>query len=80
MLINRSMVSAVARQPRLWPVAARAFASLVPVRWWSRPPFLPVPDRDWLRFRLETAYGGDGTPPASAGDDLATWLHWLKAR
>jgi hypothetical protein len=31
-----------------------------------------------MHFRLETAYGGDGTPAASAGDELTTWLNWLK--
>jgi hypothetical protein len=76
--ISRPMVTAVVKQPRLWPTAIRAYLSLVPDRWWSRRPFLPVPDSDWMRFRLETAYGGDGTAPSSAGEELTTWLNWLK--
>ena len=28
--------------------------------WWRRPPFLPLPAPDYLRFRMETAYGGAG--------------------
>ncbi len=78
MLINRSMMSAVASQPRLWLTAIKAYRSLVPRHWWSRRPFLPVPDAAWMRFRLETAYGGDGTPAPTAGDELTTWLTWLK--
>jgi hypothetical protein len=45
-------------------------------RWWARPPFLPRPDRDYLRFRLETQYGADGAP---APGDLVTYLEWCRA-
>ncbi len=76
--ITLPMVSAIARSPQLWPTAARAYRSFVPARWWSRRPFLPVPDRAWMHFRLETAYGGDGTPSATAGEELVTYLEWLK--
>lgn len=42
--------------------------------WWRRPPFLPVPARDYLRWRLHTAYGdADITPPA---DDLVRYARW----
>ena len=72
------MVSAVARSPHLWPTAFGAYRSFVPERWWARAPFLPLPDRKWMHFRLETAYGGDGTPPGTAGAELITYLEWLK--
>lgn len=68
---------ALLRHPRLWPTAARVGLSLAPADWWRRAPFLPLPDRDWLRFRLETAYGGDGTGPMR-GDDLVTYLEWRR--
>lgn len=67
-------VRAVAARPRLWPAAARQVRALVPTRWWARSPYLPVPDRAWLRFRLTTAYG-DAAAPIRA-DDLVTWLEW----
>lgn len=70
-------VLAVARRPHLWPTAARIGASLVPRRWWRQAPFLPLPDRRWLHFRLVTAYGGDGRGPVAA-DDLVTWLDWCR--
>ncbi len=68
---------AVAKRPDLWIVALRTAASVVPTRWWARPPFVPLPDRAWMAFRLETAYGGDGRGPVRA-DDLITFLEWNK--
>ncbi len=70
---------AVARRPDLWPTAARQAVRLVPRRWWSRPPFLPVPDHSWLRFRLEAQYGGDGRGPVVAGDVVA-FLEWCRVQ
>lgn len=45
--------------------------------WWRRRPFLPLPDRDYLRFRLQTAYGGDGSGAPEPGDVIA-YLHWCR--
>ncbi len=50
-------VWAVVRRPHLWFTAARQMARAVPSRWWAQPPYVPLPDRAYLRFRLETAYG-----------------------
>lgn len=67
-------VRAVAARPRLWPAGWRAYRSLVPGRWWTRRPFLPVPDPAWMAFRLTTAYGD---PAARIDpDDLVVWLAW----
>ena len=65
---------AIVRRPRLWPAAARQARVLVPPGWWRRRPFLPVPDRAWLRFRMTTAYGDAGA--AIDVEDLLTWLAW----
>lgn len=70
----RAAAVAVVRHPRLWPAALRQARALVPHRWWRRRPFLPVPDRDWLRFRMTTAYGDAGAPVDV--DDLLVWLAW----
>lgn len=70
-----AVVAALARRPGLWPTAIRAGRTLVPPSWWRRRPFLPLPDRRWLHFRLETAYGGDGDQPLDP-DDVVTWLSW----
>lgn len=70
------MVAAVARRPALWPAAARQARRLARRRWWRRPPFLPVPDRAWVRFRAETQYGDPDRPPDPA--DVLTWLDWTR--
>jgi hypothetical protein len=42
--------------------------------WYRRPPFLPLPPREYLEWRLHTAYGDeDAVPPA---EDLARYLAW----
>lgn len=70
------VVTAVARSPRLWGTALRQTRRLAPTGWWRRPPFLPLPDRDYLRFRLQTMYGGDRSAPLT--DDVLAYLWWCK--
>lgn len=69
-------VAAVVRRPGLWSTAVGQARRLGRRRWWARAPFLPVPDRDWLRFRLETQYGDPAHPPVAA--DVVTWLEWAR--
>lgn len=66
----------VLRRPDLWPTAVGQALRLARPGWWRRPPFLPLPDRDYVRFRLQTAYGSEGKP---AGDDLVAYLAWCRA-
>ena len=43
--------------------------------WWHRPPFLPLPDREYVRWRMHTAYGdADVVPPA---EDLVKYARWV---
>jgi hypothetical protein len=72
----RALLAVVAR-PYLWPVAVRQAARIARPRWWKRPPFLPVPDAGYLRFRLETAYGDTVAPRP---DDLVSYLEWCRSR
>ena len=65
----------VARRPRLWPTAARQAGRLVPPAWWRRAPFLPLPSRDYVRFRLRTQYGAAGDPDPG---DVVTYLEWCR--
>ena len=69
-------VLAVLGEPGLWPVAVRQVRRLAPAGWWRRAPFLPLPDRDYLRFRFQTMYGDATADPAAA--DLLTWLRWCR--
>ncbi|HEY4375699.1 MAG TPA: hypothetical protein VGM93_01010 [Acidimicrobiales bacterium] len=68
-------VLAVLWRPRLWPTAVGQARRLARPGWWRRPPFLPLPDPDYVRFRLQTAYGSGGTP---AGEDLVAYLKWCR--
>lgn len=65
---------ALLARPGLWPAALRQARALVPGRWWTRRPFLPLPSRAWLRFRMVTAYGEPDAPIDV--EDLLTWLAW----
>ena len=72
---------ALGRRPGLWGAALRAAFSMAPKGWWRRSPFLPLPDPQWLRFRMATAYGGSGRVDANSPfepADLITWLEWRK--
>ena len=68
---------AVAVRPRLWRTGVAQCLRLAPSGWWRRPPFLPLPDRSYLHFRLVTMYGGDGDAPI-APDDLVAYLDWCR--
>jgi hypothetical protein len=79
-------VVVVLAHPSLWSTALRQAVRLTPADWWRRPPFLPLPDRAYLRFRLETQYGTpaspdgaspDGSAPVDA-DDVLTYLRWCR--
>jgi hypothetical protein len=65
----------VLARPSLWWTALRQAQRLARPRWWSRPPFLPVPDPDYLRFRFETQYGSAGRPDPR---DLVAYLEWCR--
>ena len=42
--------------------------------WYRRPPFLPLPDRNYVAWRMHTAYGDHhATPPAEDVERYARW-------
>ena len=89
-------VLAVLRRPDLWWTGVRQAQVLAPDGWWRRPPHLPLPDPAYLRFRMVTAHGGDGSAhggdgSAHGGDgsgvdarevgrELVTYLEWCRSR
>ena len=68
---------AVARHPSLWPTAVRQALVLAAPGWWRHRPSLPLPAPDYLRFRLQTAYGGAGDRAPDPAD-VVTYLHWCR--
>jgi hypothetical protein len=70
-----------------WGVARRAIVSPALARglvrvlwrfrrrlWFVRPPFLPLPSREYVRWRMYTAYGDENAVPPVA--DLLRYAHW----
>jgi hypothetical protein len=70
-------VVAVLRHPSLWWTGVRQARRLAAPGWWRRSPFLPLPDREYLRFRLVTQYGDPDHEPEP--EDLLTYLRWCRA-
>jgi hypothetical protein len=68
-------VLAVARRPDLWLTAVREARLLAAPGWWRRWPPRPLPDEDYLHWRLQTAYGSEGEVPA---EDLVAYLEWCR--
>jgi hypothetical protein len=67
----------VLTRPRLWGVGLRTALRLAPKGWWHEWPPLPLPDEAYWRFRLETAYGGNGEAPLRE-EDIVAYLQWCQ--
>ena len=46
-------------------------------RWYRRFPFLPFPPRDYLRWRMETAYG-DKSLKKARWKDIVAYARWRR--
>jgi hypothetical protein len=78
--MNRAAATAIVRavlgHPELWLTALRQLRRAARRGWWRRPPFLPVPSGDYVRFRMLTQYGdGDASPSV---DDVVRYLRWCR--
>jgi hypothetical protein len=68
-LVSRGLIN-----PRLGVDLLRTAWAFRRHRWWSRPPFLPLPDREYLRWRMYTAYADEAAvPPARDVIRFARW-------
>ena len=70
-LVPRALLSpslAIALVAALWAFRRR--------RWWAGPPFLPLPDPVYLRWRMYTAYGDESAVPPV--DDLIRFSRWRR--
>jgi len=68
-LIGRSLVN-----PATGVALARVGWRFRRRRWFTHFPFLPLPPREYLRWRMYTAYGRDeAVPPA---DDVIRYARW----
>jgi hypothetical protein len=44
--------------------------------WWREPPFLPLPPREYLRWRMYTAYGDETAVPPL--EDVVSFAEWRR--
>jgi hypothetical protein len=66
----------VAGRPTLWMTALRQYRATVPRHWWTRRPHLPLPPREYVRFRLQTQYGS--ADHRIDPNDVLNYLSWCK--
>lgn len=46
--------------------------------WYRRPPFLPLPDKTYIAWRMHTAYGDHhAVPPAKDVEHYARWTRTI---
>jgi len=70
-LVLRALVN-----PRLALDLVRLTWSFRARDWYRRPPFLPWPPRDYVRWRMFTAYGDeDAVPPL---EDVVRFARWRR--
>lgn len=62
------------RRPTLLVSMTRAAWRFRARGWWRRVPFLPVPPREYLEWRLHTAYGDGGRDPSA--EEIHRFLRW----
>lgn len=70
-LIGRALL-----HPRLYGPALRAAWHFRARDWYRRPPFLPLPPREYVDWRMETAYRSADALPTAA--ELGRYLRWTK--
>lgn len=72
----RRMLGLALRRPSLVPALLGLAWAARRRGWYRRPPFLPLPPASYLRWRLDTAYGGPEAVPPEA--DTIRYLEWAR--
>jgi hypothetical protein len=68
------LAARAAVNPRLALDLIRAMWAFRRRLWWKTVPFLPLPDREYLRWRMYTAYGDEeAIPPVRDVIGFARW-------
>jgi hypothetical protein len=68
------LVRLAIRRPWLIPAMLGTAWALRSNRWYGKPPFLPLPSRSFMKWRMETAYGKENAVlPAR---DLERYVRW----
>ena len=73
--LTLTLAGRAALRPRLAADLLRVAWRFRRRRWWARAPFLPLPPREYVRWRMHTAYGDhDAVPPAADVERYARWV------
>jgi hypothetical protein len=73
--LTLELVFAALRRPTLGVDLVRVAWRFRAAGWYARFPFLPLPSRKYVRWRMHTAYGdADIVPPAA---DLIRYARWI---
>ena len=56
----------------------RFYKRAIPEDWYRQFPFLPIPPRDYIRWRLHTAYGQSHPPLGTLIRDVWQFGDWLR--
>ncbi len=72
--LYRSVLRLIVRRPWLLPDLIGLAWSNRARGWYRRLPFLPIPPRSYLRWRMETAYGDPDAEPTPS--EVARYLSW----
>jgi hypothetical protein len=72
----RTLVAQVLRRPSLYWPALRTAWRLRERDWYRHAPFLPLPPREYVEWRLHTAYGDEGDEPSPR--QLEQYLGWTR--
>ena len=68
------MAAIALRRPWILPHLLGAAWAMRARRWYARAPFLPLPPRSYVDWRMETAYGdANANPPANETERYLAW-------
>jgi hypothetical protein len=72
--LTARLIGRAARNPPLAAALLRVAWRFRRRGWYRRPPFLPLPSADYVRWRMYTAYGNDAAVPPA--DDVVRYARW----
>jgi len=76
--VTLALVLRAIRSPRLAADLLRVAWRFRARTWYRRFPFLPLPERTYVRWRMHTAYGDDDAVPTA--DDIERYARWAAKR
>ena len=74
--LTLQLAARAALRPRLALDLVRTVWAFRRRRWYLQPPFLPLPDSTYLRWRMYTAYGDEAAVPPV--DDVIRFARWRR--